>query len=234
MSCTTTAEAMTVTASANAPAGASNGFDALGVLVSSGMAAARTCLSGETIFAQGGPCDHIMYVLSGTVKLSVVSKNGREAVVAMLGPGNFFGDGCLGGQKTRPGSAAAVGPTEILLIGRAEMAQLLRKDQRISEWFIAHVVSRIVRVEEDLLDQLLNSAEKRLARALLRLAREGEAGVRNRSVPRVSQETLAGMIGTTRSRVNFFLNKFKKSGFIKYESELPITINESLLRVVLH
>jgi CRP-like cAMP-binding protein len=226
---------MTSTAHANALAGASNGFDALGVLVSSGMATARTCLPGETIFAQGEPCDHIMYVLSGTVKLSVVSKNGREAVVAILGPGNFFGDGCLGGQETRPGSAAALGPTEILLIGRAEMAQVLRKDQRISEWFIAHVVSRIVRVEEDLLDQLFNTAEKRLARALLRLAREGEAaGVRNRSVPRVSQETLAGMIGTTRSRVNFFLNKFKKSGFIKYESELPITINESLLRVVLH
>ena len=226
---------MTATANANALAGASNGFDALGVLVSSGRATARTCLPGETIFTQGEPCDHVMYVQSGTVKLSVVSKNGREAVVAMLGPGNFFGDGCLGGQKARAGSAAAVGPTEILRIGRAEMAQLLRQNQHMSEWFISHVVSRIVRIEEDLLDQLLNPAEKRLARALLRLARDGETGVCNhRSLPRVSQETLAGMIGTTRSRVNFFLNKFKRSGFIDYESELPITINESLLRVVLH
>ena len=114
------------------------------------------------------------------------------------------------------------------------MTQLLREDQRMSEWFIAHVVSRIVRIEADLLDQLLNPAEKRLARALLRLAREAKTNVRNRSVPRVSQETLAGMIGTTRSRVNFFLNKFKRSGFIEYDSELPITINESLIRVVLH
>jgi len=234
MNCTTTAAAKTATANANALAGASNGFDALGVLVSSGMATTRTYLSGEAIFAQGDPCDHVMYVQSGTVKLSVVSENGREAVVAMLGPGNFFGDGGLAGQEARAGSAAAVGPTQVLLIGRAEMARLLREDQGMSEWFISHVVSRIVRVEEDLLDHLLHSAEKRLARVLLRLAREGETGACGRSVPRVSQETLAGMIGTTRSRVNFFLNKFKRSGFIQYESEVPITINESLLRVVLH
>jgi CRP/FNR family transcriptional regulator, cyclic AMP receptor protein len=234
MFCTPTVRAMTVAANANTPAGAPNGFDALGVLISSGMATARTCRSGETIFAQGEPSDHVLYVQSGTVKLSAVSKNGREAVVAMLGPGNVFGDGCLGGQKARAGSAAAVGPTEVLLIGRGEMAKLLREDQRMSEWFIARVVSRIVRIEEDLLDQLLNPAEKRLARALLCLAREGQTGVRNRSVPRLSQETLAGMIGTTRSRVNFFLNKFKRSGCIQYESERRITINESLLRVVLH
>jgi CRP-like cAMP-binding protein len=211
-----------------------NGFDALGILVSSGLATAKTYLSGETIFAQGDPCHHVMYVASGTVKLSVVSENGREAVLAMLGPGNVFGDGSLAGQKARAEGAAAVGATQVLFIGRAEMARLLRENQGLSQWFIAHVVSRLVRVEEDLLDQLLNSAEKRLARALLRLAREGKTGGRSRAVPRVSQETLAGIIGTTRSRVNLFLKKFKRAGFIDYESQLPITINESLRRVVLH
>jgi len=229
---------MTHTTTADAPAearaGASPRFNALGALDSSGMATARTCVSGETIYAQGDACEHVMYVRTGNVKLSVVSNDGREAVVAVLGPGNFFGDACLGGQKVRTGSAAAVGPTEILLIGTADMAELLRQDRDLSRWFISHVSAHIVSVEEDLLDQLLNPAEKRLARALLRLARQGEAGARKRSLPHVSQETLAGMIGTTRSRVNFFLNKFKRNGFIAYGSEAPITINKSLLSIMRH
>lgn len=224
----------TADAPANANAGAAPRFNVLSALDSSGMATARTCVSGETIYAQGDACDHVFYVRSGTVKLSVVSKDGREAVVGVLGPGNFFGDACLGGQKVRTGNAAAVGPAVILQIGTADMAQLLRQDHELSRWFISHVILRIARVEEDLLDQLLNPAEKRLARALLRLAREGESGARKPSLPRVSQETLAGMIGTTRSRVNFFLNKFKRHGFIAYGSEAPITINESLLSIMRH
>ncbi len=189
---------------------------------------------GEAIFTQGDACEHVMYIQTGGVKLSVVSKIGREAVVAMLGPGEFFGEGCLAGQPLRMGSATAMTPTTILLVGKEKMVALLHKEHAMSDRFIAHMLARNIRIEEDLIDQLFNSSEKRLARALLLLARYGKQDKPARVVPRISQETLAEMIGTTRSRVNFFLNKFKKLGFIEYDGELPLKINSSLLSVVLH
>ena len=188
----------------------------------------------ETIFTQGDVCKHVMYIQTGGVKLSVLSENGREAVVAMLGPGDFFGEGCLAGQPIRIGSATAITPSVILLIDKAKMVRLLHKQHAMSDRFISHMLSRNIRIEEDLIDQLFNSSEKRLARALLLLARYGKLDKPARVVPRVSQATLAEMVGTTRSRVNFFLNKFKKLGFIEYNGENPLKINSSLLSVVLH
>ena len=189
---------------------------------------------GETIFTQGEASQHVLYIRSGGVKLSVLSKSGREAVVAMLGPGDFFGEGCLAGQPLRMGSATAITPTVILMVGKAEMVRLLHTQHAMSDRFISHMLARNLRIEEDLIDQLFNSSEKRLARALLLLARYGKQDKPVRVVPSVSQETLAEMIGTTRSRVNFFLNKFKRLGFIEYDGELPLKINSSLLSVVLH
>jgi CRP/FNR family cyclic AMP-dependent transcriptional regulator len=189
---------------------------------------------GEVIFTQGDLSKHVLYVQSGGVKLSVLSKTGREAVVAMLSPGDFFGEGCLAGQRVRMGSATALAPTAILRVGRLHMTRLLHKQHELSDRFIAHMLARNIRIEEDLIDQLFNSAEKRLARTLLLLARYGKQDQPATLVPRISQETLAEMIGTTRSRVNFFLNKFKKLGFIEYDGELPLKINSSLLSVVLH
>ena len=189
---------------------------------------------GETIFTQGDACEHVMYIQSGGVKLSVLSKTGREAVVAMLGPGEFFGEACLAGQPLRMGSATAITPSAILLVDKEEMVQLLHEQHAMSDRFITHMLSRNIRVEEDLLDQLLNSSEKRLARTLLLLARYGTQDKPARAVPKVSQETLAEMVGTTRSRVNYFLNKFKRLGFIEYKGEIPLKINSSLLSVVLH
>jgi len=152
----------------------------------------------------------------------------------MLGPGDFFGEGCLAGQPRRMGSASAITPTTILMIAKARMINLLHRQQAMSDQFIAHMLSRNIRIEEDLIDQLFNTSEKRLARTLLLLARYGKQRRPARVVPKVSQKTLAEMIGTTRSRVNFFLNKFKKLGFIEYSGELPLKINSSLLSVVLH
>ncbi len=189
---------------------------------------------GEAIFTQGDTCEHVMYIQSGGVKLSVLSKTGREAVVAMLGPGDFFGEGCLAGQAVRMGSATAITASAILLVGKAKMVRLLHKQHAMSDRFISHMLARNVRIEEDLIDQLFNSSEKRLARALLLLAQYGKQDKPVRVVPKISQATLAEMVGTTRSRVNFFLNKFKKLGFIEYDGELPLKINNSLLSVVLH
>jgi CRP-like cAMP-binding protein len=189
---------------------------------------------GEAVFTQGDPCGHVMYIQSGGIKLSVLSKTGREAVVAMLGPGDFFGEGSLAGQPLRMGSATAMTPSTILLVDKEEMLRLLHRQHAMSDRFIAHLLARNIRIEEDLIDQLFNSSEKRLARTLLLLARYGKQDRPARVVPRISQETLAEMIGTTRSRVNFFLNKFKKLGFIEYEGELPLKVNSSLLSVVLH
>jgi CRP/FNR family cyclic AMP-dependent transcriptional regulator len=188
----------------------------------------------ETIFAQGDPCEHVMYIQSGGVKLSVLSKSGKEAVVALLGPGDFFGEGCLAGQKFRMGSATAITPSTILFVDKAKMVALLHKQHDMSDRFISHMLTRNIRIEEDLIDQLFNSAEKRLARTLLLLARYGKQDKPTRTVPPISQETLAEMIGTTRSRVNFFLNKFKKLGFIEYDGDLPLKVNSSLLSVILH
>ena len=187
---------------------------------------------GKAIYTQGDPCDHVMYIQTGGVKLSVLSKTGREAVVAMLGPGDFFGEGGLAGQAFRMGSAAAITPSTVLLIDKEKMVKLLHKQHDMSDRFLSHMLSRNIRIEEDLIDQLFNSSEKRLARTLLLLARYGKQDKPQRVVPKISQETLAEMVGTTRSRVNFFLNKFKKLGFNEYNGELKI--NSSLLSVVLH
>ncbi len=189
---------------------------------------------GDIVFTQGQVSECVMYIQSGGVKLSVLSKAGREAVVAMLGPGDFFGEGCLAGQRLRMGSATAITPSDVLLVPKATMVQLLHKQHAMSDRFISHMLTRNIRIEEDLIDQLFNSSEKRLARTLLLLARYGKDDKPIRVVPKISQETLAGMIGTTRSRVNFFLNKFKKMGFIDYDGERPLKINSSLLSVVLH
>ena len=186
----------------------------------------------DVIFTQGDPCDHVLYIQKGGVKLSVLSKAGREAVVAMLSAGEFFGEGCLAGQSVRMGSATAMADSTILLVDKVQMVRLLHRQHALSDRFIAHMLARNIRIEEDLVDQLFNSSEKRLARALLLLARYGDQEDAPRVLPKLSQEVLAEMIGTTRSRVNFFMNKFLKLGFIEYNGGLKI--NNSLLSVVLH
>ena len=186
----------------------------------------------ETIFTQGDPCDSVLYIQKGGVKLSVLSKTGREAVVAMLGPGDFFGEGCLAGQPVRMGSATALTSSTILQVDKDQMVRLLHKQHSLSDRFIAHMLARNIRIEEDLVDQLFNSSEKRLARTLLLLARYGEPDKPQKAVPKISQATLAEMVGTTRSRVNFFMNKFKRLGFIEYKEGLKV--HNSLLTVVLH
>jgi CRP/FNR family cyclic AMP-dependent transcriptional regulator len=189
--------------------------------------------SSAKIFSQGEPATDVLYVQEGGVRLSVLSKTGREAVIATLGPREFFGEGCLAGQTIRMGSATAVTPSAILIIEKQEMVRLLHEQSELSDRFLAHVLSRNIRIEEDLVDQLFNSSEKRLARALLLLARYGKDDTPVRAtIPALSQEILADMIGTTRSRVNLFMNKFRKLGFIEYNGS--IKINKSLLSVVLH
>ena len=188
---------------------------------------------GEVIFTQGDVCENVLYVQDGGVKLSVHSKAGREAITAMLGPGDFFGEGCLAGQPVRTGSATALTGSTILRVDKDQMIKLLHKEHALSDRFIAYMLSRNVRIEADLKDQLFNSSEKRLARALLLLARYGQQDKPMRAVPTVSQATLAEMVGTTRSRVNFFMNKFKRLGFIDYKKD-GLQVNNSLLTVVLH
>jgi CRP/FNR family cyclic AMP-dependent transcriptional regulator len=186
----------------------------------------------EKIYTQGDPAKGVKYIQTGGVKLSVINEGGKERVVAILGPGDFFGEGCLAGQPVCMGTATAIVPTSILFIEKNEMMRVLRTEHAFSDLFISHMLARNIRIEEDLIDQLFNSSEKRLARALLLLARYGKEYQPHGSLPKVSQETLAEMIGTTRSRVNFFMNKFKKLGFIRYNGGLQI--NSSLLSVVLH
>jgi len=187
---------------------------------------------GDPIFSQGDPCQHVYYIQKGGVKLSVVSETGQEAVVAMLAPGDFFGEGCLAGQTVRMATATATTASTIMAVKKESMEKVLHEERTFSDRFIKHMLTRNIRIEEDLIDQLFNSSEKRLARALLLLARYGQQDAPQRVVPKISQETLASMIGTTRPRVNFFLNKFRKLGFIDYNGELRI--NNSLLTVVLH
>jgi CRP-like cAMP-binding protein len=187
---------------------------------------------GKVVFSQGQPSDAVMYIQKGAIKISVVSRAGKEAVVAMLGPGDFFGEGVLTGQSKRIGTATATALTTVLIIDKATMLQLLRDEPTFSERFIAYMLARNIRIEADLVDHLFNSSEKRLARALLLLARYGDQEGLERRIPKISQETLAEMIGTTRSRVNFFMNKFRDLGFIDYKDD--IKINASLLGVVLH
>ena len=186
----------------------------------------------ETVFAQGDPAQNVMYIQEGRVTLTVVNETGKEAVVGVLGPGDFFGEGCLAGQSIYMATATAIAPTTVLVIEKNEMIRVLHEEHEFSDRFIAYMLTRNGRVEEDLIDQLFNSIEKRLARALLLLARYGAEGATQNTLPKLSQEMLAEMIGTTRTRVNFFMNKFRKLGSIQYNGE--IHINNSLLNVVLH
>jgi CRP-like cAMP-binding protein len=208
-------------------------FDAKAFLESAGAARGVVSYSkGKVIFSQGQPSDAVMYIQKGSVKISALSRAGREAVVAMLGPGDFFGEGALTGQAIRIATATATTLTTVLVMEKAAMLQLLRDEPTFSERFIAYMLARNIRIEADLVDHLFNSSEKRLARALLLLARYGDQSGPERRIPRISQETLAEMIGTTRSRVNFFMNKFRDLGFLEYNGE--IKVNTSLLSVVLH
>jgi CRP-like cAMP-binding protein len=208
-------------------------FDAEGFLASAGISKRPVELRRNAIiYSQGDPADAVLYVQSGAVKLSVLSSTGKEAVVGVLGPGDFFGEGCLAGQSVRMGTATAVMPTTLLRVGRKKMIRLLHEQHAMSDLFISYILARNIRIEEDLVDQLFNSSEKRLARTLLLLARYGKPDKPQRVLPKLSQEVLAEMVGTTRSRVNFFMNKFRKLGFIEYNGGLQI--NSSLLSVVLH
>src|SRR5438105_1683156 len=188
--------------------------------------------ASATVFAQGDPCSSVMYIQAGAVRLSVLSHAGKEAIVAVLGPGDFLGEGALAGQRVRMGTATAVSPSRVLVVPKEEMVRLLREEPGFSDRFIEYMLYRNIRIEEDLVDQLFNSSEKRLERTLLLLARYGKEDKPQGVLPKLSQEMLAEMIGTTRSRVNFFMNKFRKLGFIEYNGGLKI--NTSLLSVVLH
>jgi CRP/FNR family transcriptional regulator, cyclic AMP receptor protein len=186
----------------------------------------------ESIYSQGDAAETVMYIKKGGVKFSVVNGSGREAVVGMFGPSDFFGEGCMAGQPLRMGTTTAITPTTLLVMHKKELLRVLHAEHELSDRFITYMLARNIQVEEDLLDQLFNSSEKRLARTLLLLAHYGKQEQPDRILPKVSQETLASMIGTTRSRVNFFMNKFRKLGFIEYNGK--IKVNKSLLTVVLH
>jgi CRP/FNR family cyclic AMP-dependent transcriptional regulator len=210
-----------------------NAFNAQDFLDSAGVARKVTEFrKKQTIYSQGDPGQNVFYIQKGGVRFSVVNNTGREAVVAVLGPGDFFGEGCLAGQPLRIGTATAIAPTTALVIEKKEMIRVLHHEHAFSDRFISFMLARNIRIEEDLVDQLFNSSEKRLARTLLLLARYGKEDKPQRVLPKVSQEMLAEMVGTTRSRVNFFMNKFRKLGFIKYNGGLQI--NTSLMSVVLH
>jgi CRP/FNR family cyclic AMP-dependent transcriptional regulator len=208
-------------------------FDAQAFLESTGVGRkVKQVKKGETVYSQGEAAKNVMYLEDGGVKLSVVNGAGKEAVVGILGTGDFFGEGCLAGQSVRMGTATAITSSTIHIIEKSEMLKVLHEQHALSDQFIAFMLARNIRIEEDLVDQLFNSSEKRLARTLLLLARYGKEDQPHGVLPQVSQETLAEMIGTTRPRVNFFMNKFKKLGFIKYNGGLQV--NTSLLSVVLH
>ena len=208
-------------------------FDAKAFLDSAGIGRkVEQVKKAEVIYSQGETARSVMYLNDGGVKLSVVNGAGKEAVVAILGPGDFFGEGCLAGQTIRMGTATAVTASTIHVIEKSEMLKVLHEQHVLSDQFIAFMLARNIRIEEELIDQLFNSSEKRLARTLLLLARYGKEDQPHGLIPQISQETLAEMVGTTRPRVNFFMNKFKKLGFIKYDNGLHI--NTSLLSVVLH
>jgi CRP/FNR family cyclic AMP-dependent transcriptional regulator len=208
-------------------------FDAQAFLDSSGVARKAIDFRADTvIYRQGEPADAVMYLQKGRVKLSVLSNAGKEAVVGVLGQGDFFGEGCLAGQPVRMGSVTAMVATTVLVIAKKKMQRLLHEQYAMSDLFIAYILARNIRIEEDLVDQLFNSSEKRLARILLLLAQYGKQDESHRVIPKMSQEMLAEMVGTTRSRVNFFMNKFRKLGFIEYNGGLKI--NNALMSVVLH
>src|ERR1700730_1462037 len=209
------------------------GFDAQAFLDSAGVA--RRVVEyqrSQKIYSQGDPAKSVMYVQKGGIKLSVVNEVGKEAVLAILGPGDFFGEGAMAGQSVRMGTATAITPTTLLVIEKSEMIRVLHAEHAFSDRFVSYMLSRNIRIEEDLIDQLFNSSEKRLARTLLLLPRYGREDQPQGLLPKVSQETLAEMVGTTRSRVNFFMNKFRQLGFIHYNG--GIKVHKSLLSIVLH
>jgi CRP/FNR family transcriptional regulator, cyclic AMP receptor protein len=190
----------------------------------------------QTIFVQGDPSDAVFYIQKGKVKLTVVSKIGKEATIGILNEGDFFGEGCLTGQPLRLGSATALTNCSVMQIGKKSMVEVLHREHEFSDLFVAFLLTRNIRYEEDLVDQLFNSSEKRLARILLLLAHFGKEGVPEIVIPKISQESLAEMVGTTRSRVSFFMNRFRKLGFINYAggAEGGLQVHSSLLTVVLH
>ena len=208
-------------------------FDVEALLKSAGVSPRTVRFArGAVVYAQGAQANSVFYLIEGGVTLSVLSSAGKEAVVAMLGPGDFLGEGCLAGQPLRMGTAKAVVRTVLLRIPKRDMVKVLHQHSDFSDRFIAHMLTRNIRIEEDLVDQLFNSSEKRLARTLLLLARYGKEDPTPRVLHKLSQETLAEMVGTTRSRVNFFMNKFRKLGLIEYNGGLKV--NSSLLSIVLH
>jgi CRP/FNR family transcriptional regulator, cyclic AMP receptor protein len=213
-------------------------FDVQAFLETAGLSRhVRSFRKGERIFAQGDPADTVLYIQRGSVKLSVLSRKGKEAVIAVLGAGDFLGESALAGGPLRLGNATALEPSDLLFIDRQAMVRLLHEQQAMSDRFIAYMVARNMRVEADLVDQLFNSSEKRLARTLLLLARYGRDAQTDRVLPAMSQDVLAAMVGTTRSRINFFLNKFRKLGFITYEAGVEsrgIRVNPTLMTVLLH
>jgi CRP/FNR family cyclic AMP-dependent transcriptional regulator len=208
-------------------------FDTQAFLDTAGMVRkVKEFKRAKVVYAQGDAANSVMYVQSGGVKLSVVNEVGKEAVVAILKPGDFFGEGSLAGQPVRMGTATSITPSTVLVIEKSEMFKVLHEQHAFSDRFLTFMLARNIRIEEDLIDQLFNSSEKRLARALLLLARYGKEDQPQGVLPKVSQETLSEMVGTTRARINFFMNKFRKLGFIKYNGGLQIS--RSLLTVVLH
>jgi CRP/FNR family cyclic AMP-dependent transcriptional regulator len=213
-------------------AGKAPGFDLRVFLDSSGIARTVTKHArSAVVFSQGDPADTVLYLQQGSVKLSVLSRTGKEAVVAILEPGDFFGEGCLAGQPRRMATATALRASLALVVEKQQMHEMLQTQPTLADRFLSHMLARNIRIEEDLIDQLFNSSEKRLARVLLLLARYGKDDQPLR-LPKMSQEMLAEMVGTTRSRVNFFMNKFRKLGFIEYNGD--IKVNRSLMTVVLH
>ena len=208
-------------------------FDLQAFLDSAGLA--RTVVKypkAGVVYAQGDPAAQVMYIQQGSIKISVLSKTGKEAIVGMLSAGDFFGEGCLAGQTRRMATTTAMTPTTVLIVEKPHMMQMLHKESELSDLFRVHMLARNIRIEEDLVDQLFNSSEKRLARTLLLMARYGQEDKPQQVVHQLSQETLAEMVGTTRSRVNFFMNRFRDLGFIEYNGGLKV--NSSLLSVVLH
>jgi CRP/FNR family cyclic AMP-dependent transcriptional regulator len=209
-------------------------FDAQSYLASGG--AARKLVEyrrSQKVYSQGDPATDVMYLQKGKMKVSVVNSVGKEAVVAILGPGAFFGEGSMAGQSVRTGTATAITPATVLVIEKKELSRVLHAEHAFAERFMSYMLSRNIQIEEDLIDQLFNSSEKRLARTLLMLARYGKESHSDKMRPKISQETLAEMIGTTRARVNFFMNKFRKLGFIQYDNG-ALQVHTSLLSVVLH
>jgi CRP-like cAMP-binding protein len=212
-------------------------FDLNLLLVEAGNGRALTDhQKNQIVFSQGDPADAIFYIQTGKIKLTVVSKQGKEAVVGILGAGEFFGEGCLAGQPLRMASAATMSDCSTMRLEKAGVIRLLHDQPAFSEALLRHLLSRNIRIEEDLVDQLFNSSEKRLARVLLLLANFGKEGKPEPVVPKISQETLAEIVGTTRSRVSFFMNRFRKMGFIQYDGQITggLEVHSSLLSVILH